>query len=88
MGFDRSKIPQKQTWVYLEEGEDRYGVTLDHDGVTFWAEIPSDEMFGGGGYRESFRSFLRRSRKPDSRLKQVPEAVREEIRKILRAART
>ena len=60
---------------------------LTPDGVVFWAEIPSDEMFGGAAYKASFEEFLRDMQKGERRLSSIPAEILEEIRQILEAAR-
>ncbi len=85
MGFNRDQIPTRE-WVYREEGDEREGISLSSDGVVFWADIPSDEMFGGGAYRAGFREFLRNLRRGEPRYADIPPEILEEIRQILEAA--
>ncbi len=82
MGFDRSKIPQRE-WSYQGEDEAwRQGVILRPDeGVIFWGERLDGK--DGGAYRISFREFLR-----TKDFREVPVGIINEIRQILKAAKS
>ncbi|MCP4544846.1 MAG: hypothetical protein GY835_00090 [bacterium] len=82
MDFDLDKIPQLE-WTYQDEDDAwRQGVLLRPDeGVIFWGERLDGE--DGGAYRMSFREFLR-----TKEFRSTPLEIINEIRQILRAAKT
>ena len=86
MGREFDEVPRRE-WVYREEGDEREGISLSPDGIVFWADIPSDEMFGGGAYKATFQEFLKDLRDRSPRMAHIPAHILEEIRQILETAR-